>query len=584
MRYPPEVLERVRAATDIVALIGEQVKLIKAGRSYKGLCPFHQEKTPSFTVNPALGVYHCFGCGKGGNAITFLMEHAKLSFGEAVRHLADRTGVELPNVSADAGKDGELAALMTVLAFAAEFYRERFLHPVAGEAARAYLERRGLPEELAERFGMGFAPAGWTNLRDAARRKYAPDVLTRAGLLVAKEDGSHYDRFRNRLMIPVESSFGRVIGFGGRAIGDEEPKYINSPESPVYQKGQILFGLPQARDAMNRLDEAILVEGYLDQLRVFGAGFENVVAVAGTAFTPHQAALLKRYVKRVILLFDGDRAGAAAAWKNAAPCLAAGLEVRVAALPEAHDPDSLIRDEGVGRFKELLDRAAGIVEYAGFGLLPRLGREETLRELVTLIKQVPDPIRRRLMIQESAEKFRFDEATLVRAVESNRSTELAVSTPAGHSAPLEEADPAERDLVALLIAHPDIRAQLEPLDGIEFHDPVCRELYRLMQADPEGRPPIDQILENEADSQLARAVSRLLANPALQNGAVDPVRWANDCRKKLIHRALKETEERLDEELRSAELSRDPERSRAILREKMELRRKRQRLETGAKS
>ena len=228
-----------------MALIGEQVKLIKAGRSYKGLCPFHQEKTPSFTVNPALGVYHCFGCGKGGNAITFLMEHAKLSFGEAVRHLADRSGVELPNVSADAGRDGELAALMTVLAFAAEFYRERFLHPVAGEAARAYLERRGLPEELAERFGIGFAPAGWTNLRDVARRKYAPDVLARAGLLVAKEDGSHYDRFRNRLMIPIESSFGRVIGFGGRGIGDEEPKYINSPESAVYQKGHLLFGLPR---------------------------------------------------------------------------------------------------------------------------------------------------------------------------------------------------------------------------------------------------------------------------------------------------------------------------------------------------
>lgn len=582
MRYPPEILEQVRNSIDIVALISEQVRLVKAGRSWKGLCPFHQEKSPSFMVNPERGVYHCFGCGKGGNAITFMMEHAKLPFPDAVRLLADRSGIELPNLAGDATREGETNALMSCLAYAAEFYRERFLHPTVGEPARAYLRGRDLSEELAERFGLGFAPAGWNNLRDSARRKYPPDVLVRSGMLIAKEDGSHYDRFRNRVMVPIQNSMGRVVGFGGRILAGDEPKYINSPESPVYQKGQLLFGLPQAREAMNRLEVALLVEGYLDQLRVFGAGFENVVAVAGTAFTPHQAALLKRYVKRVVLLFDGDRAGGAAVWKNALPCLAAGLEVQIVGLPEEHDPDSFIRERGAKSFQEMLDRATGMVEYARFDLLPRLGREETLRELVTLMRQVPDAIRRRLLIQETAEKFRFDESTLAKAVESKRELDRAAPTESRHETATAAADPAERNLVALLAAHPGLEQQLDSLDAIAFRDPFCRELVRLMRADPEGRLPVDQILESEPDSPLARGVTQLLADPALADGGADPVRWARDCIRSLKVRAIQERLEHLNQELDSPELNRDPERSQSILMERMALVRERRTLMTGA--
>lgn len=562
MRIPDETVDRVRTAVDIVSLIGEHVRLTKAGRSFKGLCPFHTEKTPSFMVSPEKQAYHCFGCGAGGTAITFLREYAKMSFPEAVRYLAERAGIEIPRVVEDPAREMETTRLLEALAHAAAFFRERYLHPYAGKPARDYLARRGLDPELVELFGLGFAPDGWHSLADAARKKFTPEILVKAGLIIPREDGSHYDRFRNRLMVPVLNPMGKVVGFGGRAIGDEEPKYINSPESPVYQKGQILFGLGPARDAMHRADEAILVEGYLDLLRVHGAGFQNVAAVAGTAFTPHQAMLLKRYVERVVLVFDGDAAGVNAAWRAAGPCAAAGLDVRLALLPPEHDPDSLIRDEGAAAFGRVLESARTLVEFAATRIAGGAGREEALHRLVEVIREMPDPIRRRLTVQEAAERLRFDEATLARSVEAGR--EPRAPSPGGAARPERpaEPDPAERELVTLLLHDPSLAAGLEGISEEELEHPLCREIFRQIVGAAPGRFSAGRLMETEPESPLARFVSLLLAAPG--GGGAKAVRV---CAGRLKRRRLDARLAGLTAELHAAEKTGDAERALAIRRE-----------------
>lgn len=560
MRIPQEIVDRVRESTDIVALIGEQVRLTKAGRSWKGLCPFHTEKTPSFHVNPDRQIYHCFGCGAGGNAITFLIEHSKLTFPEAVRHLADRAGITIPRNYDDGAAETETTRLYEALAVAAEFYRERLEHPYAGQAARTYLEQRRIDPELAELFGLGYAPPGWQNFFDHAGRRFTLDILAKAGLVVRKDDGGGYDRFRNRLMVPIRNATGRVIAFGGRTMGGDEAKYINSPESPVYQKGQVLFGLFQAKDDLRRGEEAILVEGYLDLLRVFGAGFRNVVAVSGTAFTPQQAALLRRYVTRVRLVFDGDDAGLNAAWKAAGLCLAADLEPRLAILPGQHDPDSLIRDEGPDAFRRALETADRLADFAVARLLPRLGREDTLRRLVEQIRECPEPIRRRLLCQEAAERLNFDEAALVRAVEERRP---AGGPPVAAPAPVAPAElpAAEKTMLAIALAEPGLAARLAgEIDEADLEHEASRRILRWLNDSGGSADSGHRLMESVAGTPLARIVSELLGEPT--HGGLEA---ALDCARRLRMRHINQNMAELRSQLAVAERNHEADRAHALL-------------------
>jgi DNA primase len=324
MMFSPEIIDRVRDATDIVALVSRHVALKRAGKTWKGLCPVHQEKTPSFTVNPARGIFKCFGCGEGGDAFRFLMAHEKLSFPEAIELLAAEAGIPLPKRTPTAEAE---ESVYPALEWAVGVYRRELQGP-RGEPARALLARRGLDGATVERFGLGFAPPGWSHLLDTARGRYTPRVLIRGGLLLEGDRGP-YDRFRNRLMIPIRSALGRAIGFGARALGDEEPKYLNSPETEVFHKGRVLFGLAEARDALRETGDVVVVEGYMDALALSQFGVGHVVASCGTAFTEDQARILRRYVERAVMLFDGDAAGIRAAWKSAGVFLGAGLAVRV---------------------------------------------------------------------------------------------------------------------------------------------------------------------------------------------------------------------------------------------------------------
>jgi len=341
------VLAELRSAADIVEVIGEHTRLKKAGRSWKGLCPFHNERTPSFTVDRDKGLYHCFGCGAGGDVIHFVRQMDRLEFPEAVESLAGRFGVAIPRRTRGP-RDDKREKLLEAAAAAQRFYAAELAKPKS--RAAAYLTERGVSPELTHRLGLGHAPEGWDNLSRALSPAYPESLLVEAGLLQPGQDGKRaYDRFRDRLLFVIRDDRGRPIGFGGRALSPEnEPKYLNSPESPIFQKKRTLYGLSEARDAMRRRERVVLVEGYFDHLALVSAGVEETVASMGTALTPEQCEKLRRLVPAVVLCYDGDPAGRAASRSAIALLFAHNFAVRVARLPAGADPHDVLRQEGPG--------------------------------------------------------------------------------------------------------------------------------------------------------------------------------------------------------------------------------------------
>lgn len=427
-RTADDAKEEVRNATDIAQIIGERVPLRRAGRAWKGLCPFHAEKTPSFTVNPERQIWHCFGCNRGGDIFSFLMEIDNLSFPEALTLLAERAGIELRRAEhgpADAKRD----QLYQANALANEFFQAGLRSPL-GAAARSYMSDRGFDTDALDRFRVGWAPDGWDGLATALGKLLPGSVLEEAGLTLRRGDGTHYDRFRGRVTFPIETAAGRVAGFGARALGlDETPKYINSPETLIYRKGGLLFALPLARPAIRARKEVLVAEGYLDAMRLHAAGFANAVSTCGTALTPEQARSLSRFEAEVVLVYDGDDAGVRAADRALEALIAAGLPVRVLILPEGEDPDSYIHKRGPAAFRELLDAAGDVAAFlagasvAGSGSNP--SAEARVRRYVELLGRVEDPIRRRLMLRRGAVAFALEEEVLLEALSKRRAPRRA---------------------------------------------------------------------------------------------------------------------------------------------------------------
>ncbi len=386
------VLDQVREAADIVVVVGEHLTLRKTGRSYVGLCPFHGEKTPSFNVSREKGTYYCFGCKRGGDVIDFVMEMERATFAEAVERLAERFGVRLPPASPDARRrKDERDALVEPL----EAAQAVFARHLGDDRPRAFLERRGVPLELAAGFGLGYAVGEWRALYDELRRRFAERVLVAAGLVVEGEGGRVWDRFRDRVTIPIRNARGGLIAFGGRTLGDDPAKYLNSPESGLFSTGRVLYGLDRAGRAFAAAGHAIVVEGYFDCIALHHAGFPETVATLGTALSEHHAKDLARRVGRVVVCFDGDAAGRQAAVAALRTLLSASLEVSVLLLPQGSDPDELARREGPDAFRERLARALPAADF----LLEMMGgtREERRRNLLQnleLVDACPDPVRR----------------------------------------------------------------------------------------------------------------------------------------------------------------------------------------------
>lgn len=450
---PKDIVERITNESDIVAIISEFVNLKKGGKDYKGLCPFHQEKTPSFYVVPGKGFYHCFGCSRGGNVINFIMEHERFDYPGALRYLAAKAGITIPE-TADLKSDGD--RLYNALSLAAGYF-ERSLWDKSSETAIKYLKSRKIEKSIAQMFGIGFAPPGWDGLIKAASSKgIKPSDLERAGLAIKKE--GYYDRFRNRLMIPIRTIAGRVVGFGGRVLpGDDSPKYINSPETEVYKKGRILYGLDISKNDVRVKNEAVVVEGYFDLITLNQSGIKNTVAASGTGFTVEQAALLARFCERVVLLYDSDSAGIKAAFRACGILYNSGLEPRLVKLPKGFDPDSFVKDRGAGELSKLVTGAVDIIDFIEQSIEGRFSDQTLSRQkriigvLTELTAPVEDRLTMELLSKKMFERLDIDLKTLGiisdagRAIMSDSREQLSSGR-----------DRFERKFLALLMAHPEL--------------------------------------------------------------------------------------------------------------------------------
>ena len=397
--YPPTFVDDLKHQADIVVVIQDYVSLKKNGANYKGLCPFHGEKTPSFQVNRDKGFFHCFGCGAGGDVIKFLQLHEKIGFHDAVKQLAQRFGMTIPEAEQtddQRASAAEREALLKVHESAAKWFREQLLTPAAARIRRQIADR-GISDATGEAMGLGFAPPSRTALKDALLKQgYSEGLLVRAGLLVQREEGPSVDRFRNRLMIPIRRDTGSVIGFGGRAVDpDQQPKYLNSPETPIYSKGRTLYGLDLSKAGIRQKGFGVLVEGYFDFGQVYQAGFP-AVASCGTALTPQQVQQLHRFASKVVLSFDPDTAGQGAAAKSSELFVADGFDVNVAELPAGQDPDTFIRSHGASGYGERLKHSKPYLEYlldrtaAGYNLNSDEGRVKFLAAMLPTAARIPD--------------------------------------------------------------------------------------------------------------------------------------------------------------------------------------------------
>ncbi|MGE5861820.1 MAG: DNA primase [Ignavibacteria bacterium] len=421
MQIPEHKIEEIRQSINIVDVISPFVQLRKRGRNYLGLCPFHTEKTPSFTVSEEKQIFHCFGCHTGGNIFKFLMEYEKISFVEAVQELAEQAGITLEAEEGKAEKQTEQEILYDINTETAKYFLNNLLNTAEGEIAARYFHKRNIKLQTMRAFGLGYALNGWDKFVEFAKEKRIDlDKALQLGLIIKSNDGRLHDRFSSRIIFPIFSPNGRVVAFAGRILEEKEgsAKYLNSPESSVYHKGSILYGLSHAKDEIRKLDKAILVEGYMDLISLYQSGVKNVVAVSGTALTEDQIQLLSRYTKNVVLLFDADTAGIKASMRSIELLLKRDIEIKIVSLPAGEDPDSFVNKYGREKFEELVKHAENFLEYqtAYFqsqGLFDDPSKAaEAIRELVKPAALINDELKRNLLIKSIAKKFNLREMLL----------------------------------------------------------------------------------------------------------------------------------------------------------------------------
>jgi DNA primase len=423
---PEEIVERVKAEASIVDVISDYVRLRRAGKNWIGLCPFHDDQKPSFNVEPVKGIYKCFACGKGGNVFTFLMEKNGWSFPETVRNLATGLGIEIPEDAGDRREFSERERLLAAVRDAAAFYYKT-LRSEAGLVAQTYFRQRGFSDEVMKEFGLGYAPDEWDALiKRLTTQGYTTDELDKAGLIIRRESGSgYYDRFRGRSVFPIFGATGRVLGFGARRMTEDpnQPKYINSPESPVYQKGKVLYGLFQAKDTIRRTGRALFVEGYADVISLHDAGVKSAIATSGTAMSRDHAELIARYCSRIVLIFDSDRAGEAATERGIDVLLRQGLDVSVLRLPDGEDPDTFVRRYGGKELEKRIDESISFLEFRARALKNAGDFDspdrsaEAVRSIVSTIALIPDALKRELYLQKIAADFHVSDSLLLREME-----------------------------------------------------------------------------------------------------------------------------------------------------------------------
>jgi len=497
-RIPQDFIDDLVARADIVEVIGRRVQLKKAGREFKACCPFHDEKTPSFTVSPSKGFYHCFGCGMHGTAVGFLMEYDHMSFVEAIESLASLMGVEVPRDESDrpARRYDELFTLMSSV----ETHWQNCLKENTG--AVDYLKQRGIDGATAKRFGIGYAPDGWSNVLDKfGKTPEAIERLLATGLIIRKDNGKHYDRFRERIMFPIRDTRGRTIGFGGRALGDGEPKYLNSPETVLFHKGRELYGLYEARQALRATDQLVVVEGYMDVVALARHGIDFSIATLGTATTSDHLNILFRLTEDVIFCFDADRAGKKAAWRaleNALPQIREGRQIRFVFLPEGHDPDSYVNEHGSDAFIRAVDEGVALSDFLINELASQVdmstvdGKARLAELAKPLINRIPLGVYRELLIDSLAGSVGLSSTRLEKMIgqpqaDAGRPAERTIRLGRGRTAMSGRRPSVVRRAITLLLNHPSAGNKLDIERLAAVNRPgveLLHDLIETVQAEP----------------------------------------------------------------------------------------------------
>lgn len=546
-----ETIEEVKNRVDIIDVISDFVTLKKSGQNYKALSPFANEKTPSFFVVPAKGIFKDFSSGKGGDAFTFVMEHEKLSYAEAIRYLAKKYGVEIKEdrlTDEGAAEQSEREGLYILMNFAKDYYKNILItHEDGRSIGLSYFRERGFNDRTIEKFELGFALEGWENFsREAIAKGYNKDLLEKTGLVVKREDGSSYDRFRGRVIFPVHNISGKVIAFGARMLGKDknQPKYINSPETDIYHKSDVLYGLYQAKNSIRQHDVCYLVEGYTDVISMHQADVENVVASSGTALTENQIKLIHRFTENVTVLFDGDSAGIKAALRGIDMILKGGLNVRVVLFPDGEDPDSYSRKVGTTAFHQFLkEHTQDFVSFktslfAKEAAGDPIRKAESIKEVVTSIALIPDPIKRSVYIQETSHLLNITESVLLAELnkvligERRKNEKEAIREQQEAPLPIEDIDVSptkvdaqgmvfyqERETIRLLLNYSDQKLEeqnladflLHELEDVEFTHPVFKEIYEAFKTGlAKGQTIDNQFFLRNGSEEVKRMVTELI--------------------------------------------------------------------------
>jgi DNA primase len=577
LAIPEDIINQIKERADIADVIGEYVPLKKAGKNYKGLCPFHTEKTPSFMVSPQKGIFHCFGCGAGGNVYSFIMQFKGLSFPEAVRFLGDRVGIQIRDSETRRQGDNRVALLREVNAAAARCYRENLLSP-DGKRALDYLRRRNISDDGMNTFGIGFALDSWDSILRRLRGKgYGPEILVEAGLVVGRKSGrGHYDRFRNRIMFPILDSLGRCIGFGGRTLAAHDmdiPKYINSSENPVFQKGKTLYGFTQAEESIRKRDHAYIVEGYIDVIRMHEVELKNTVAPLGTALTEEHVALLSRYTRNMYLIFDPDEAGVRAALRSISIMHRRGIDPSVVRFPAGRDPGDFFDTYGLEDFDTLKNEAlpgiAFIVKQHTTTKKAYTAHEKIsiLESLSEYYENMKDEIFREDFIKRLSESLGTETGVLTREITQRQRRRPTVSGVAPEKFDAQRGIHTELYLLLLILSYPEYLKLAQPrLDEGYFHGKWTKRLWRAInQAAQVGSWDSATVLSYIEDQQFVKYLSARLVDEALVH---NPKEQLVDTIATLKEYRLREKLEVINGQLRRAELEKDETRETDLLVEK----------------
>ncbi len=579
--------DRVKQQADIVRVVGEYVRLKKSGANFTGLCPFHAEKSPSFAVHPTKQIYHCFGCGVGGDVFKFVMEMEKCAFPEAIRIVAEKCGIAIPKPkerSPEERKENQQRAVLVEMHREAQsFFMKQLEGTLEGKAARAYLEDRGLDKDTISRFGLGYAPSGGDALLRHLKIKYSEKLLAESGLISRDQSGRLFDRFRRRITFPISNEGGKIVAFGARALGDDQPKYLNSPETPIYSKSNILYHLDRAKDSLRRQDFAILVEGYMDAIAVARAGFANVVASCGTALAESQIKLLGRFTKRVIVNYDPDFAGQAATERSLSALLEQDFEVKVLSLPpvgdKKADPDLFIREKGSDAYQKQLREASPYVDYLisrarKMDLTSGEGKLRAVNFLLPYVQKVPNRILRSEWATRISQQLRLEEPVL-RAALSKAAAERRSEVKTQPELVGSAAKPVERRLIRMLAEAEGFRGELAQRlqSGQLYHGLETEKIFAaLIVASFSGGP----IQPSEIGAMLEEKDRRLLFEILFEEAQEGSWEEAQSCLEAL---ARKQVERELADVQRGIEANPTGPALRELLTRKQELMR---RLAAGA--